>query len=52
MGRKKLGKPKDPLMSFQVSNPLKIRLRVEAAQKGISTSALVREILERHFEER
>ncbi len=52
MGRKKLNKIKEPLMAFQISNPLRERIREEAFKRRVSDSAMVREILERYFEEK
>ena len=43
---------KDPILAFQLSEPLKERLREEAFKRRLSISALIREILEKHFEER
>lgn len=43
---------KDPILAFQLNEPLKERLREEAFKRRLSISALIREILERHFEER
>lgn len=39
-------------IGFEGTIPLKVRLSEEAERRNISLSALIREILERHFEER
>lgn len=44
--------PKKPLVAFQLPHPLKQRIREEAFKKELSFSAMIREILERYFEER
>ena len=52
MGRPRLDRSNKLIQSFESTKPLKERL-VEAAQKkNITVSALIREILERYFEER
>lgn len=40
------------MQSFETTKPLKVRLKQEATKKDITVSALIREILERHFEEK
>ena len=40
------------LIAFELTEPLRIRLKTESYNKGITLSALIREILEKHFEER
>ena len=40
------------MQTFETTKPLKVRLEAVAAEKGITVSALIREILERFFEER
>lgn len=52
MGRKKLFSDDSLIRSFKTTVPLDDRLREEAAKKRISVSVLIREILERHYEER
>ena len=52
MGRKKVDRSNKVMQSFETTRPLKIRLEDLAKKKGITVSALIREILERHFEER
>lgn len=52
MGRKKKDRSNKIMQSFESSIPLKKRLEQEAQERYMSLSALIREILERHFEER
>lgn len=52
MGRQKLDRSHIRYQSFEISMPLKIRLEEDAHNKNITVSALIREILERYFEER
>lgn len=52
MGRKKLDRTNKIMQSFESTLPLKVRLEEEALKRYMSTSALIREILERYFEER
>ena len=52
MGRKKVDRSDKIMQTFETTKPLKIRLRERAKNKGITVSALIREILERYFEER
>lgn len=40
------------LIALQISEPLRQRIREEAFKKEVSFSAMVREILERYFEDR
>jgi predicted DNA-binding protein len=40
------------MQTFETTRPLKVRLEELAKKRGITVSALIREILERHFEER
>ena len=52
MGRKKVDRSDKIMQTFETTKPLKIRLKDLAKQRGITVSALIREILEKHFEER
>jgi len=52
MGRKKLDRSDKVVQSFESTKPLKIRLEELASKRNITVSALIREILERYFEER
>jgi hypothetical protein len=52
MGRKKLDRSNKVMQTFESTIPLKNRLEEEANKRYLSLSALIREILERHFEER
>jgi hypothetical protein len=52
MGRKKKDRSDKLLRSFETTKPLDDRLREEAFIKHKSISALIREILELHYEER
>lgn len=52
MGRKKVDRSDKVMQTFETTRPLKVRLEELAAKRGITVSALIREILERHFEER
>lgn len=52
MGRKKLDRSDKVIQTFESTKPLKLRLELQAAEKNITVSALIREILERHFEDR
>ena len=52
MGRKKVDRSDKIIQTFETTRPLKIRLREQAKSKGITVSALIREILEKYFEER
>ena len=40
------------MQSFETTKPLRERLIEEAKRKEITVSALIRELLEKHFEER
>lgn len=40
------------LIALQISEPLRQRIREEAYKKELSFSAMIREILERYFEDR
>jgi len=52
MGRKKVDRSDKVMQTFETTRPLKVRLEELAAKKGITVSALIREILEKHFEDR
>jgi predicted DNA-binding protein len=52
MGRRKLDRSDKVMQSFETTKPLRLRLIHVAKIKGITVSALIREILERYFEER
>ena len=52
MGRKKLDRSNKVMQTFESTIPLKDRLEEEAQKRYMSLSALIREILEKHFEER
>ena len=52
MGRKKVDRSNKVMQTFETTRPLKVRLKELAKKRGITVSALIREILERHFEER
>ena len=52
MGRKKVDRSDKVMQTFETTRPLKVRLEELAKKKGVTVSALIREILEKHFEER
>lgn len=52
MGRKKVDRSDKRMQSFETSKPLQERLQEQAKLRGMTVSALIREILEKHFEER
>ena len=52
MGRKKVDRSDKRIQTFETSQPLIDRLKEQAERRGMSVSALIREILEKHFEER
>lgn len=52
MGRKKVDRSDKIMQTFETTKPLKARLEARAEKKGITVSALIRQILERYFEER
>lgn len=52
MGRRKVDRSNKIMQTFETTKPLKARLEEEAERRGITVSALIRELLERHFEER
>ena len=52
MGRKKVDRSDKIMQTFETTRPLKIRLVELARNRNITVSALIREILEKFFEER
>ena len=52
MGRRKVDRSNKIMQTFETTKPLKARLEALAKKRGITVSALIREILERHFEDR
>jgi len=52
MGRKKLDRSNKTMQTFESTKPLKARLVELAKKRGMTVSALIREILEKAFEER
>ena len=52
MGRKKVDRSDKKIQTFETSQPLRDRLKETADRKGMTISALIREILEKYFEER
>lgn len=52
MGRKKVDRSDKVMQTFESTKPLKQRLSEEANEKGLTLSALIRDILCRHFEDR
>lgn len=51
-GRPIVDRSNKVMQSFESTIPLKTRLEEEAENRKINVSVLIREILERHFEER
>jgi predicted DNA-binding protein len=52
MGRKKVDRSDKVMQTFETTRPLKLRLEELAKKRCITVSALIREILERYFENR
>lgn len=52
MGRKKVDRSNKIIQTFETTKPLKARLKLKAVAKQVTVSALIREILEKYFEER
>jgi len=52
MGRKKVDRSDKVMQTFESTKPLKQRLVWAAEKRGITVSALIREILQKAFEER
>ena len=52
MGRKKVDRSDKVIQTFESSRPLIQRLKETAQRKDMAVSALIREILEKYFENR
>ena len=52
MGRKKVDRSNKIMQTFETTRPLKARLAALAEKRDMTVSAVIREILERYFEER
>lgn len=52
MGRKKLDRSNKVMQAFESTKPLKARLENLAQEKNKTVSAIIREILEKYFENR
>lgn len=52
MGRKKVDRSNKIMQTFETTKPLKARLKAKATIRKITVSALIREILEKYFEDR
>lgn len=52
MGRRKVDRQDKVMQSFETTRPLKQRLGELAKKQHKTVSALIREILEKHFENR
>lgn len=52
MGRKKVDRSDKVMQTFESSKPLVLRLKATAKARNITTSALIRYILESYFENR
>ena len=52
MGRRKVDRSNKIMQTFETTKPLKIRLALQAEKRGITVSALIREILEQYFEDK
>lgn len=52
MGRKKVDRSDKVIQTFESSKPLVTRLKETAKERGITVSALIRNILEYYFENR
>jgi predicted DNA-binding ribbon-helix-helix protein len=52
MGRKKVDRSDKVIQTFESSRPLVARLKEAAQRKNLTVSALIREILEKYFENR
>ena len=52
MGRKKVDRSNKIMQTFEATKPLKARLTKIAEKRGMTVSAVIREILEQYFENR
>ena len=52
MGRHKVDRSNKIMQTFETTKPLKARLTALAEKKNMTVSAVIREILEKFFEER
>jgi len=52
MGRRKVDRSDKIMQTFETTKPLKARLELQAEKRDMTVSALIREILEKHFENR
>ena len=52
MGRRKVDRSDKVMQTFESTKPLKARLEVLAEKRNITLSALIREILQKYFENR
>lgn len=52
MGRKKVDRSNKIMQTFEATKPLKARLTTLAEKRGMTVSAVIREILEQYFENR
>jgi len=52
MGRKKVDRSNKIMQTFETTRPLKARLTALAEKRDMTVSAVIREILEKYFEER
>ena len=52
MGRRRIDRSQKSIQTFEIAKPLKIRLEEVADKENKTLSAVIREILERYFEER
>ena len=52
MGRRRIDRSQKSIQTFEITKPLKIRLEDLAKKQNKTLSAVIREILERYFEER
>jgi hypothetical protein len=52
MGRKKVDRSDKIMQTFESTRPLKVRLEDEAKERELTVSALIRDILCKHFERR
>ena len=52
MGRRKVDRSDKIMQTFETNKQIKGRLKMKEKSRGMTVSALIREILEQHFEER